>query len=472
MVGRPTLWKNKKINFFRHNQKIKRIKEIYSTNQTLVNSLLYNLKKLPRLLLRRSPLFQKSMSEIVQFNKLAPEEQCGRQLKLLENILVSAAHTSYYGTFLNDTKLYNNPVGLLKTLPYLEKEMLRKSPEKFLVKPSITIPAHTSGTTGTPLKLRRDLRSIAREASNFFSWFQTAGRSSEDLLIELRGDMIIPASVFSPPFGIRDRIFNRFILSSYHLSDKNMGWYIEQIKLSGAKFIYGYPSSAFLIADFIKRTGRSSLDLKAVFLASETVSQHQKDIIEEFIGSVFAQYGTAERCSWMTSCSAGNYHEDLSYGFTEYAPIEDGMYEIISTGFINHSMPLLRYRTGDIALEPFGRHQRCECGRPGPGCKDIIGRQDDLFITPDGKKIGRLDHVFKNINNIIAAQIIQHSPQKTEIKIIKAEKFSIKDETKIRDNFISRTGNKVSIKFNYVKNISRTSNGKFRSVIVDSKNCS
>ena len=430
-----------------------------------MNPLLYNFKKLPRLLLRRSPLFQKSMSEIVRFNKLDTEEQCGRQLKLLENILVAASRTEYYGSFLNDTKLQDNPVALLKTLPYLEKEILRTSPSKFLVKPAITIPAHTSGTTGTPLKLKRDLHSIAREAAGFFSWFQNAGRSPEDLLIELRGDMVVSASISSPPFGIRDRVFNRYVFSSYHLSDKNIPWYIEQIKKSGAKFIYAYPSSAYLIADFLKRTGQSSLNLKTVFLASETVFQYQKNIIEEFIGIVFAQYGNAERCCWMTSCSAGNYHEDLNYGFTEYAPIENGMYEIIATGFINHSMPLLRYRTGDIAIEPFGRHERCECGKPGPGCKDIIGRQDDLFITPDGKKIGRLDHVFKDVNNIIAAQIIQVSHEKTVIKIIKSEKFSQNDENKIRDNFISRIGESVSIEFNYVKNIPRTSNGKFRAVV-------
>ncbi len=430
-----------------------------------MNPLLYNLKKLPRLLLRRSPLFQKSMLEIVRFNKLDPEEQCGRQLKLLENILVAASHIDYYSVFLNDTKLYNNPVALLKTLPYLEKEILRTSPNKFLAKPAITIPAHTSGTTGTPLKLKRDLHSIAREAAGFFSWFKNAGLSAEDLLIELRGDMIISSSVSSPPFGIRDRIFNRYVFSSYHLSDKNIPWYIEKIKSLNAKFIYAYPSSAYLIAEFLKRTGRSPLKQKAVFLASETVFQHQKNLIEKFIGPVFAQYGNAERCCWMTSCTAGNYHEDLNYAFTEYAPIENGLYEIIATGFTNHSMPLLRYRTGDIAIEPFGLHERCECGRPGPGCKDIIGRQDDLFITPDGKKIGRLDHVFKNVDNIIAAQIIQRSPEKTEIKIIKTETFCKNDENNIRDNFISRIGGNVLIEFNYVKNIPRTDNGKFRTVV-------
>ena len=428
-------------------------------------SLLYNLKKLPKLILRRSYLFNKSMTEIVRFNKLDPEGQRARQLELLEHILSSASHVEYYKPFLNNSNLKDNPVGLLKTLPYLEKDKVRLNPRSFIIKHALSVPAHTSGTTGTPLKLRRDLPSISREAAGFFSWFQKAGRTPEDLLIELRGDLVVPATRTTPPFGIRDYVFNRYVLSSYHLSDKNIPWYIELIKTTKAKFIYAYPSSAFLIADFLRRTNRTPLKLKAVFLASETVFQHQKNIIDKFLGPVYAHYGNAERCCWMTSCSAGNYHEDINYAFTEYAPLENGMYEIIATGFINQSMPLLRYRTGDIAVEPFGLHERCECGKTGPGCKDIIGRQDDLFITPDGKKVGRLDHVFKNVNNIIAAQIIQLSTEKTEIRIIKTDGFSKADEDNIRDNLVSRIGNGVSIEFNYVKQIPRTSNGKFRAVV-------
>ncbi len=405
------------------------------------------------------------MAEIARFNKLDPEEQRSRQLELLEGILASASRTEYYKQLINETNLPDNPVALLKTLTYLEKETLRTRQRSFLVSPALTVPAHTSGTTGTPLKLKRDFPSIAREAAGFFSWFQSAGYSPEDLLVELRGDMVVPAGRTSPPFGVRDRIFNKYVLSSYHLSDKNIPWYIEQIEKTGAKFIYAYPSSAFLIADFLKRNGRPSLGMKAVFLASETVFERQKKVINEFLGTVYAHYGNAERCCWMTSCAAGNYHEDISYSFTEYAPIENGMYEIISTGFINHSMPLLRYRTGDIAIEPFGLQDRCECGRPGPGCKDIIGRQDDLFITPDGKKIGRLDHVFKNVDNIIAAQIIQHSLQKTEVKVVKAEKYGENDEKNVRENLISRIGEGILIEFNYVDNIPRTENGKFRAVV-------
>jgi phenylacetate-CoA ligase len=141
------------------------------------------------------------------------------------------------------------------------------------------------------------------------------------------------------------------------------------------------------------------------------------------------------------------------------------MYEIVSTSFINRAMPLLRYRTGDIAVDPFGWDDTCACGMRGPGCKQIIGRIDDLFITPDGRRIGRLDHVFKGIRHVTAAQIIQHSVTRTEIKIIRAPQYTTEDEVMIRRHFLERVGDTAELTFSYTDTIPRTTRGKFRAVV-------
>ena len=141
------------------------------------------------------------------------------------------------------------------------------------------------------------------------------------------------------------------------------------------------------------------------------------------------------------------------------------MYEIVSTSFINKAMPLLRYRTGDLAIEPFGWDETCACGRRGPGCKQIVGRIDDLFITPDRRRIGRLDHVFKDINNVIAAQIVQHSLANTEIILVSGPQYSSDDESAIRRQFVERVGTDIELVFTYTDTIPRTTNGKFRAVV-------
>jgi len=425
----------------------------------------YNAKMMLRLALKRTPLFHRSMVKLEKFRAMEPYEQRAHQLELLENTLAAAAWTKHYASNFASNRKYDSPVEQLKTIPYLTKEALRRSPRDFVVNAFPGIPAHTSGTTGTPLKLRRDLSCVAHEEAAFFSWRHSAGWTPEDMMIVLRGDMVVPASGVNPPFGIRDFVFNRHVLSSYHLSDRAMPWYVARIRDSGARFISAYPSSAFVLADYLRRKGERPLGMKAVFLASETIFDHQKELIQSYMGPVFGQYGNAERVCWMTTCTAGRYHEDVSYGFTEYVPLGDGMYEIVATGFINRSMPLLRYRTGDIAIEPFGRQDRCPCGRAGPGCKEIIGRLDDLLVTPDGRRIGRLDHVFKGVENVVAAQIVQRAPDQVEIKVVRDRGYGPADEDLIGSNFTARVGGEVAVTFKYVEDIPRTKNGKFRAVV-------
>jgi len=410
-------------------------------------------------------MFHSCVNELGRLREDSHTEQIHRQMVLLENTLATAAVTKYYKSHLASSLDFHNPIEKLKTLPYLEKDILRASPRKFNASALPAIPAHTSGTTGTPLKLRRDLYSIAREEAGFFAWYHSSGWRPDDLMIVVRGDLVAPVSRQQPPFGIRDVVFNRWVLSSYHMSDRNLPWYVEHIQLSGARFISAYPSSAYILADFLKRSGASPLKLSAVFLASETVYDYQRSLIEEYLGPVHAHYGNAERTAWLTTCKAGHYHEDVSYGYTEYVPVQDNMYEIVATSFINRAMPLLRYRTGDLAVEPFGWDDTCACGRRGPGCKQIVGRIDDLFITPDGRRIGRLDHVFKGIHNVIAAQIVQHSPLNTEIILVRAPNYSPGDESAIRHQFIKRVGSDIELIFTYTDNIPRTANGKFRAVV-------
>ena len=438
-------------------------------NIELQASIKYNIKMLLRTPFKRGPLFHNQLQTLLKYRELDVQARQFQQMDYLNQIINYAEKTSYYKELLLDSKQFNNPIDRLKTIPLLEKETLRTSYKKFCRNIFPTFSSYTSGTTGTPLILKRNLFGVAREEAGFFSWFCSAGWKPNLEMIVLRGDLVTPAWKTEPPFGIYDIIGNRIVLSSFHLADRTIPWYLNIFKKTNAKFLNAYPSSAYILADFIRRNkdiaNIAPLKLKAVFLASESVYDYQKEIINEFLGPVHSHYGSAERCTWMTTCSAGCYHEDTSYGYVEYMPLYDNMYEIVATGFTNNNMPLLRYRTGDIAIEPFGWHDNCECGRPGPGCKTIIGRIDDLFITETGHKIGRLDHIFKNVQNIIAAQIIQHSLTDVEFIIVKATGYTNDIEQQLLSNFYKYVPNAPIPRFSYVSNIPANFNGKFRAVI-------
>lgn len=425
----------------------------------------YNLKMLVRLAVKRSPYFHAALAELEEFRQLQAYEQRAEQLRLLEEMLDEAEGAPRYAEALAATRRIDNPMERLKRLPTVTKEEVRRAPRAFCTGRWGVIPAHTSGTTGTPLRLWRDLYSVAREEAGFFRWYVDHGYVAHEVMGVLRGDIVVPARRIIPPFGVRDVIFNRYVFSSQHLADRTIPWYVRQLRESEVRTLAAYPSSAYVLAEYMRRSGMEPLKLKAVFLASETVLDWQRAVIEEYVGPVHAQYGNAERVAWMTTCAAGCYHEDVQYGLVEYLPVGDGLFEIVATGLMNAAMPLLRYRTGDCAVEPFGLEQRCECGQPGPGCKQIIGRMDDLLITRDGRKIGRLDHVFKGVAHVIAAQIVQETRARVVINIVRDDEYTKADEEQIRAQFAARVGDDMEVRCEYVDVLPRGPGGKFRAVI-------
>lgn len=58
------------------------------------------------------------------------------------------------------------------------------------------------------------------------------------------------------------------------------------------------------------------------------------------------------------------------------------------------------------------------------------GRLEDYFILKNGAKIGRLDHIFKDLIMVREAQIYQEYSGKIEMRIVKREEYSDKDEKK------------------------------------------
>lgn len=423
----------------------------------------YNARMALRSMVKRGPLFRYALSDALAFRRTAWEAQQMTQLELLADALACATKARHYEAQTGREKDFSHPIDFLKTFPYVEKEEVRADPGAFLTHVYPRFSAYTSGTTGTPLRLKRTLYSIAREEAGFFLWYRDAGWSPGDMMAEMRGEMIIPATQTAPPFGVRDYVFNRSVLSSYHLSDTHLPWYNAHVRKNAIQFISAYPSAAYIFAEYLDRRGHAPLGCTAVFLASESVLPHFRALIEKYIGPVHCQYGNGERTAWMTTCSAGFYHEDVQYGFTEYLPCGDGMYEIVTTNFTNAAMPLVRYRTGDIAEGLFGWNE-CTCGKPTPGCRAIIGRRDACVVTSDGRRIGRLDHVFKQARNIIAAQIVQKSHTHCELRIMRSASYTQEDEQEIIRALRQRVGD-MTIECTYCDELPRGARGKFHAVI-------
>jgi len=358
---------------------------------------------------------------------------------------------------------------VLGRLPYVTKDDVRACARAFIRERSRgpLFASSTSGTTGKPLRLYQDLASINRE--NAFVWRQLAwaGVLRGERRAWIRGDMIVPAEQRAAPYWRSNRAENMLMLSSYHLSESSARSYLKALAGFDPVVIQAYPSSIGFLGSWMLSTGvrYGGSALRGIVTSSETLSEELRQNIAQAFGCrVFDWYGQGERVAAIGTCEHGRYHLLTDYSYVELLPARDGWCEVVGTGFNNTAMPLIRYRTGDF-VRPAPQSQRCICARSLPLIESVAGRTDDVLKLPDGRVVGRLDHIFKDVVGIVEAQIRQDRSDEVTILVVPAATFSEREKEGLRRNTRERLGKAVSIEIRMVDAIPRTANGKLRGVV-------
>src|SRR5258708_2199898 len=325
----------------------------------------------------------------------------------------------------------------------------------------------TSGTTGAPLTLYQDLAAINRENAFIRRQLTWAGLSRGDRRAWMRGDMIVPATQEKPPYWRVNRAENMLMLSSYHLSESGAPAYLDSLSRFDPVVIQAYPSSVGFLATWMLSAGtryRGS-SLRGIVTSSETLSDVRRREIESAFGCrVFDWYGHFERVAAIGTCEQGRHHLLSDYSYVEMLPADDGLFELVGTGFNNVSMPLIRYRCGDL-VRPAPATERCACGRSFPLIEQIVGRVDDSVKLPDGRSIGRLDHLFKGVEGILEAQIRQDRLDALTMLVVPSATFSDRTRETLQNNTRYRLGDGIALEIQLVESIARTRNGKFKGVV-------
>ena len=150
------------------------------------------------------------------------------------------------------------------------------------------------------------------------------------------------------------------------------------------------PSYALTIADVMKHEGidPSTLALKFAFFGGEGWTEQMRASIETDLG-VYASnnYGLSEVIGPGVSgeCAArSGMHFQEDHFIVEcldpetLEPVPDGESgELVITAVTKEAMPIIRYRTRDIATLTGGT---CACGRTTKRMSRVVGRSDDMMI--------------------------------------------------------------------------------------------
>lgn len=280
------------------------------------------------------------------------------------------------------------------------------------------------------------------------------------------GQLVTPVEQMVPPFWVWNRAFNQLYMSSYHLSLELIPHYLEALKQYQIRYIYAYTSSVYTLAQAILRLNRRDIQMAVIVTNAEPLFEHQRDVIgEAFQCSVRETYGQTEIVAAASECQHGNLHQWPEAGYWEIDPASSSNHtgELLATGLLNADMPLVRYRVGDrISLQ--ATSSPCRCGRKLPLLNSIEGRNDDILIAPDGRKIGRLDPILKTALEVQEVQIVQEQCDFVRIKCVPAPGYTKKTGEAIATALKQRMGN-IKVEIEIVDYIPRTPNGKFRAVI-------
>lgn len=387
----------------------------------------------------------------------------------------AATRVPYYREYWSRRRLQGDNASweYLENWPILDKKIVRSNPEAFVADDCNVkrmYHEHTSGTTGKPLNLWWSMETVRK-------WYALVearcrlwhGVSRHDRWALIGGQLVTPVSQRQPPFWVWNKGLNQLYMSSYHLAPDLMNSYLDAMVRYGITYLYGYTSSLYALAQTAIQMGRRDIHMAVALTNAEPVYDYQRaSIAQAFNCPVRESYGMAEIVTTASECRSGRMHLWPEVGWVEI--IDEGRIRshgdsgaVVGTSLLNADMPLIRYRTGDRGALP-AEFESCQCGRTLPLLGHVEGREDDVLWTMDGRRIGRLDPLFKDDLPIHEAQIIQEALDCVRIRYAPTSDFKPHHEREIVQRLQARMG-MVRVVMEAVAEVPRESNGKFRAVI-------
>jgi phenylacetate-CoA ligase len=318
----------------------------------------------------------------------------------------------------------------LRRLPFTTKEDLRgEYPLGMLaVDRSAVLRFHgSSGTTGKPTMVaytQNDLNMWADLCARFL----TAGGLRPEHTVQIAFGYGLFTGGFGLHYGV-ERVGAAVIPAAAGNTPKQVMLLMDM----QADALVCTPSYALTISEFIISNDipRDALNLKYAYFGGEPWTRDMADRIESELGiACFNNYGLSEVIGPGVSgeCIAKDgMHISEDFFIAEcihpqtlepVAPGEEG--ELVFTTLCREAMPVVRYRTRDIAsLHP----EPCRCGRTTVRMSRVTGRSDDMMIIK-GVNVypSQIEQALLRVEGTAPHyQILVDRPDRTDIATVQVE---------------------------------------------------
>jgi phenylacetate-CoA ligase len=379
--------------------------------------------------------------DLKRTERMAPEELQGLQLRKLQRLLQHAyVHVPLYRERLRAAEIHPEDVrslGDMRLLPLLSKDDVRRHLFFDLFAEDHDkgemLRIATSGSTGEPFITYADRYQLEMRFATTLRALEWTGWRFGDRQARLWHQTL----GMSRTQRIRERVdawfMRRLFVPAFELSPESLDRHIERIRRHDPHLLDGYAESLNFIAHYLRTNHGAALRPRAVLSSAQTLPASVRHEIETSLGaSVFDKYGSREFSGIAYQCEVGAaYHVmDESYVvelLRDGRPAEPGeVGEVVVTDLNNFSVPLIRYRIGDLATA-VDQSVPCPCGRGLSRIGEIQGRTQAIVYCANGTWLpgAFFSHFFKEYDYAVRFfQVVQEERGAFTLKIVKGDQFS------------------------------------------------
>ena len=313
------------------------------------------------------------------------------QLQRLKNIIASALKTPFYSRRLPSVGIKSpddiKSLDDLRKIPFTMKDDLRQNyPKGFLsVDTSEVVRIHTSsGTTGIPTVIYLSAKDLDAATEIMARSIYATGADKTDILQNMMSYGLFTGGLVMH-YGAE-----RVGLMVIPAAGGNTKRQVQLMKDFRTTVLHITPSYLLHIHSKLAEYGVAvgDLALKKAFIGAEPHSENTRRKIEELYNiDAYNSYGLSEMNGPGVAFECV-YKNDLHLWEDAYIVeiinpktgelVADGQEgEVVLTNLIRNAMPLMRYRTRDLA---FLHTEPCKCKRTHRRLSRIMGRTDDMLI--------------------------------------------------------------------------------------------
>jgi phenylacetate-CoA ligase len=258
-------------------------------------------------------------------------------------------------------------------------------------------------------------------------------------------------------------------LDTGHITEKNLEEFHFVLLRHRPRIIQAYARAAVLFAQYLQSRGLKPHRPHALVTSAEVLEPDDRRLLEDVFGCpVFNRYGCREVSVIASECPAHSGLHIMAEGLyleieTPTGPAALGeMGTIFVTDLLNHAMPLIRYRIGDLGAWAKGA---CPCGRSLPRLERVAGRVTDFLVGVDGRLVSGVflaTYVVAQRPSLGQVQIHQHRAGAVTYRIKPGRAFQrTSDLDYLRKATQKHLGAEAIVESEIVEELSAESSGKF-----------